>query len=206
MLRAVIGGVVYLALTAAYPLIESPFARAVARISDVLLFRPGFRVESHFATNAGARGEELAVEVRHPPSGLVATNRLDLRFRLWVPAALFTAMVVVTPERPRRKVRALGIGVVSLAALALLSSWLVAMYPVILAPENMLGLGTGPRVAFNVVYSVVILSNPTAALFPVVLWGATMSGLLGILLSGRGTSQPGPAGAGPPEPGVSDRR
>ncbi len=202
--RAALAASIYVAIMQAFPFVDGPVARAVAAASDVLFFKPGFGVGADFDSQQGPRGTELFVHVEHPPSGLVATNRLDLRFRLWVPLALFVALVVVSPETARRRTFALGVGAAALTALALLSSWLVAMYPVVIAPENMLGLGTAPRVAFNTVYSVLILSNPSAALMPVLLWGITMRRCIGesISLRGNSGSQPpleAPVGPRPPK-------
>lgn len=169
--RAIVACALYLAFMQAYVLVDRPVASGIAAASNVLFFSPGFGVRASFGTQHAPRGEELTVQVEHAASGLIATNRLDLRFRVWLPTAVFFALVAVTPARPRARIVAVALGVVALGAVSLLAAWLIAQYPTVLAPENMLGLGTAPRVAFNVVYSVFVLSNPAAAGIPVMIWG-----------------------------------
>lgn len=184
VIRVLLACVIYAAMATSYRFIESPFVRAVSWVSDVLLHSPGFNVEAKFRAQPGALIDDFTVEVHHLPSGMSALNRLDVRFRLWLPLGCFVALVAATPAPARRKFGVLLLGLLALAALALVSSYLVALYPLISGPDNVLGLATAPRVAFNVAYSAIVLSNPSAALFPVLFWGfimrANIGGALGV--------------------------
>lgn len=178
-IRALIACALYVALMQGYVLVDRAVASGLAAASNVLFFNPGFGVRASFDTRPAPRGEELTVRVEHAASGMIATNRLDLRFRVWLPTAVFLALLAVTPAGPRAWIVALVLGAAALVGMALLAAWLIAQYPAVLAPENTLGLGTGPRVVFNVAYTVFVLSNPSAAGLPVVIWGIVMWPSLG---------------------------
>jgi hypothetical protein len=178
--RVLLACALYLSIMQSYALVDRPVASGIAAAANVLFFNPGFGARAAFDTRPATRGEELTVRVEHAASGMIATNRLDLRFRVWLPTAVFLALMAVTPARPRARIVALALGLLALMGVALVASWLVAAYTVVLAPENMAGLGTAPRVAFGVVYSVMVLSNPAAAAIPLAIWG---------ILSWRGLRQ-----------------
>ena len=92
----------------------------------------------------------------------------------------------------------IAVSMFSSAAGMLVLGWLTALYPAISTPENVLQLGTTPRVVFNVAYTALVLSNPTAALIPVLIWGALLRREMGEILIGES----GPPGAGP----MADKR
>lgn len=193
--RVVLVAALYFVISSAYALVGGPLAGAITGASNVLLFRPGFGVEARFDTQAGAGGAEVLASTEHEPSGLIASNRLDLRFRLWVPIALFAALTLVTPARAAKRARALAIGIVTLLLMGVVLAWLTALYPAISTPENVLQLGTAPRVAFNIAYTALVLSNPTAALIPVLIWGGLMRREVGEILTGvAAPREAGPAG------------
>lgn len=173
-LGVALGLCVFIGLMAAFPLIDGGLARAAAGASDILLFRPGFGIEAQFEMRDGPHGADLGVNIVHKPSRIAASNRLDLRFRIWMPSALFVALVAGTPAPIRRKSLALAAGAAALVALVLVSAWLIATYELVTDPDNALGLDTIWRVAFGTAYTVFILSNPASALMPVLLWGVCL--------------------------------
>lgn len=186
--RLAILATVYAAGVLLWPVVGRFVTEVIASTADVLLWRPGFGARAHF--EAGGAGDLLA-RLEHEPSGLVASNRIDVRFRLWVPAALLVALVIATPAPAGRRVRAIALGGLGFAGLALVLAWLAAVFPGASSAENVFQLGTAWRVAVRTVYTVLVLSNPAVALIPVVIWGMLMKRELGELLTAAPLAEAG---------------
>lgn len=158
----------------AFSAADRPLARAVAAASEVLLFRPGFDIDATFRAVDGPRGAALRVRAVHPPSGAAAHTPLDLRMRAWSPLAFFVALVAATRAPAPRRAAVLVGGVIAFIVLTLLFAWVTALAALVGEPKNPLGMHRFWRTAFNVMYTVLLLSNPTPYLIAVLLWAVPL--------------------------------
>jgi hypothetical protein len=171
--RVALAAVVYALLLAAFPLVSRPLAAGLAGAANILFHDPGFGAAARFEAADGPRGRELTSTTDHRATGVRARNRLDLRARVWVPAALAAAFMLAAPPPPRRRLRAAGVALACLAAWALGAAWLIAAYDPALDPARPGALSPAARVVFEWVYGMLVRANGAVALFPLLLWAIT---------------------------------
>ena len=159
----------------------SALASSIARVCDVLFWSPGLGARADFSEGIGPRGPELAVRTEFQARGqrYQSTNRLDLRFRVWLPACMFLALTAATPIRLAARCRMGLVGMTMLLGNTLVAAWMVAVEDLVIGEGNLMGIGLGWRVLFSGAYHVLVLSRPTAAAIPLALWAILSMGFEG---------------------------
>ncbi|MBX3373645.1 MAG: hypothetical protein KF817_07410 [Phycisphaeraceae bacterium] len=191
----------FLVMVAAWPLVAGAYRTAYATAAQSLLLSVGGRSEVLIAPIVPVNGRDVEMRMRNLDSNAMRVRHISSRFSGYMPATLLLAAIIATPIEWRRRLRALGLGMIVLHA------WLGAtlILTVVLSfsrddPLRAFAVPAAVRTVLEVVVRHTVSSPALAPAVPLLIWA---------LVAGRPfLHSPGqdPGRRGPAHPAGSSRK